>query len=159
MSQHSWQVLSLTPFSHLYRPSLLLSASQSGGPLIQKADGSLDGTFTVMGVVSWGNGCAQDPYPGVYARVSEAYNWIGNEVCLKSAHRPDWCGDFSAAPSMSFKPSMLPRITSMPSVTPSMMPSCPVRNPTVDRIINGQEAPLGCYPFTVSLQVRCVCLN
>ena len=36
----------------------------SGGPLIRASSGLL------VGVTSWGNGCALDGYPGVYARTS-----------------------------------------------------------------------------------------
>lgn len=49
----------------------------SGGPLIV---GSNDEAVQV-GVVSGGHFCATDQLPGVYARVSEAYEWIQREVC------------------------------------------------------------------------------
>ena len=44
----------------------------SGGALFYD-DG---GQMRVAGVTSWGNGCAKDGFPGVYARVSSAYAWI-----------------------------------------------------------------------------------
>ncbi|EAT34029.1 AAEL013712-PA [Aedes aegypti] len=40
----------------------------SGGPLVHDN--------TLVGVVSWGYGCAQAGYPGVYARVASVRDWV-----------------------------------------------------------------------------------
>ena len=55
----------------------------SGGPLLE------DGT--VVGLVSWGDGCARHGRPGVYARVSSAYDWIRRSVCDLSEQPPSYC--------------------------------------------------------------------
>ena len=47
----------------------------SGGPMVQQ---EADGTYTQIGVVSWGIGCADADYPGVYASVGYQYGWIQN---------------------------------------------------------------------------------
>ena len=65
----------------------------SGGPLVIRT--ALGEPDLQVGVVSWGVGCAHDAFPGVYARVSEKYEWIRAEVCNRSADPPAYfdCGE------------------------------------------------------------------
>lgn len=44
----------------------------SGGPLVC----SINGVHTLIGITSWGNGCAKPNYPGVYANVAYLKPWI-----------------------------------------------------------------------------------
>ena len=55
----------------------------SGGPLVIGDK--------LVGVVSWGDGCAQASKPGVNARVSSAYDWIQNQICCISDAPPNGC--------------------------------------------------------------------
>jgi len=60
----------------------------SGGPLYDSENNAL------VGVVSWGYGCAQAAYPGVYSRVSNQFTWIKEVICEPGAHngpRPSFC--------------------------------------------------------------------
>jgi len=49
----------------------------SGGPMITM-EGS--GSYSLIGVVSWGYGCANPLYPGVYARVTRDLPWIKQNI-------------------------------------------------------------------------------
>ncbi|XP_069894586.1 transmembrane protease serine 5 isoform X3 [Dipodomys merriami] len=48
----------------------------SGGPLVCPAGD----TWHLVGVVSWGRGCAEPNHPGVYAKVAEFLDWIHDTV-------------------------------------------------------------------------------
>jgi len=75
----------------------------SGGPLIIKGDeDDMSSVDIQVGVVSWGRGCAQEGYPGVYARVSGAIDWINEQILDGQPPPPNdnansdddcsWCG-------------------------------------------------------------------
>ena len=57
----------------------------SGGPLIHLEDGS----WWLVGVVSWGEGCGREGLPGVYANVGEFRKWV--EDIIKNHGGTQWC--------------------------------------------------------------------
>ena len=50
----------------------------SGGPLICNHGNKA----VLVGVVSWGNGCAEPNHPGVYSRVTHVLDWIRNNMVM-----------------------------------------------------------------------------
>jgi secreted trypsin-like serine protease len=55
----------------------------SGGPLV-------DIDESIVGVVSWGRADCHPGAPGVFAKVSAAWDWINTEVCDNALDIPDW---------------------------------------------------------------------
>lgn len=49
----------------------------SGGPLVCQGDG---GRWVLTGVISWGHGCGNPSFPGVYTRVSRFLRWIDKVI-------------------------------------------------------------------------------
>merc|ERR1712168_1473860 len=68
-----------------YQQSTDSCQGDSGGPLAVQENSK----YTVVGVVSYGNGCAQTGYAGVYARVTAYDSWIREKIS------DGWCGDSS----------------------------------------------------------------
>ncbi|XP_064114231.1 transmembrane protease serine 11D-like isoform X3 [Macrobrachium nipponense] len=56
-----------------YSPGKDACQGDSGGGLVRLAS---DGRWVLVGIVSFGKGCAEDNAPGVYARVSSFNSWI-----------------------------------------------------------------------------------
>jgi len=48
----------------------------SGGPLVC----GVGDTYTIWGITSFGNGCAEPFYPGIYTKVSKFVDWINQEI-------------------------------------------------------------------------------
>lgn len=62
----------------------------SGGPVVCQL--SNDGRYTLVGVVSWGIGCAQPELPGVYTKISMLMPWIMGYISSETRNNPA-CGD------------------------------------------------------------------
>jgi len=60
----------------------------SGGPIFTNME-----PIQQVGIVSWGRGCAQELYPGVYSRISGEYDWIKAQICSIASDRPAYCTD------------------------------------------------------------------
>jgi len=98
-------------------------SGDSGGPHVIKGNDPNGGDDTEVGVVSWGYKCAQEGYPGVYSRVSEAYDWIWEELCYNGSG--DLAPDYFGCPVVvgseveSFIPSAKPTEKTPISARPS----------------------------------------
>ena len=75
-------------YGDLVEPSVMFCAGEtgkdscqgdSGGPIVIRD--VTNNHHTLTGVVSWGVGCGMEGFPGVYARVSSAIDWIRSVTC------------------------------------------------------------------------------
>jgi secreted trypsin-like serine protease len=84
----------------------------SGGPLFTIHSG----TFTVIGIVSSGEGCALKDYPGIYTRVSFFESWITSHIAdiaptatRTATHTPSATLTATRTPTATTTPTPLPR--------------------------------------------------
>jgi trypsin len=96
----------------------------SGGPLYDKVNDVL------VGIVSWGYGCAKEGYPGVYSRIAKQWDWIETTICNNHtpSTAPNFCKRVPTAPPTA-SPTALPT-SELESVSTPTPPSPTPPSPT-----------------------------
>eukprot|EP00532_Pseudo-nitzschia_australis_P008418 CAMPEP_0168177622 /NCGR_PEP_ID=MMETSP0139_2-20121125/8575_1 /TAXON_ID=44445 /ORGANISM="Pseudo-nitzschia australis, Strain 10249 10 AB" /LENGTH=568 /DNA_ID=CAMNT_0008096731 /DNA_START=623 /DNA_END=2329 /DNA_ORIENTATION=- len=127
----------------------------SGGPMIRKGDSI--GEDRLVGVVSWGRGCAESGIPGVYSRVSYFYDWIVDTVCngfpdeapsyMECHSLLGW--NFENIDDNSTEESTLNPTTAIPTENPTTIPTAdPSISPTDNPTNEPTESP---FPSTAPI--------
>ena len=84
----------------------------SGGPLVKPSTNAASG-YEQVGVVSWGIGCADAGYYGVYVDVADQLDWIQTNAQFSSSPTS------TPAPTTTHSPTGPPTISPMPTFAPS----------------------------------------
>jgi len=88
----------------------------SGGPIFTNRE-----PIEQIGIVSWGRGCAQRRYPGVYSRVSGEFDWIKDQICNLATNPPDYLCD-NNSPGNQVPPGPIGSPTRSPTRSPTPAP-------------------------------------
>jgi hypothetical protein len=85
----------LLPDAHCHSYIVITPPGDSGGPLVYDF-----GTDVQLGITSFGAGCADPNYSGVYTRVSTYHDWIQQWICDMSQNPPSSCVSHSPSQSL-----------------------------------------------------------
>lgn len=71
----------------------------SGGPLVVR--NASDTNWLLVGATSWGNGCADPDFPGIWSRVSYFYDWVNDYAGIYNEDN-DWVySDYGCTDSLA----------------------------------------------------------
>uniref|UniRef100_A0AAR2L979 Peptidase S1 domain-containing protein n=1 Tax=Pygocentrus nattereri TaxID=42514 RepID=A0AAR2L979_PYGNA len=120
----------------------------SGGPLVSKQSG----VWVQAGIVSFGIGCAQPNFPGVYTRVSQYQDWINQQI---TSNQPGFVTFTSTGTDgdLSVSCAGLPTVATTTTVSTTASPA--VCGSTTLNTITGSGnslASAGVWPWMASLQ-------
>ncbi|CAG5113546.1 Oidioi.mRNA.OKI2018_I69.chr2.g7642.t1.cds [Oikopleura dioica] len=116
----------------------------SGGPLIC----DFDGRATLVGVISRGNGCALEGYPGIYSSIAHSYSWIQEIVGAEKIE--DFEDEEPQSEFQSLSNIIVPNLQ-----TCSHAENFPEeRFFWTNRIVGGSLAEENQWPYIVRLDVR-----
>ena len=136
-----------------FEPGQDACQGDSGGPLIIPGEDA--STDVLVGVTSWGIGCATKVFPGVFSRISHAYDWISETVCSESEDAPaHLCGTYPPTPEPTASPTSRPT-TDSPTLSPSEGPTespteTPSKNPTLSPTVSSAPSAAPTESPTVS---------
>ncbi|KAM6959267.1 transmembrane protease serine 9-like, partial [Aplochiton taeniatus] len=129
----------------------------SGGPLVIK-QGQV---WLQAGIVSFGRGCALPNYPGVYTRVSQYQTWINTQI---ASNPPGYVSYASTGVNSDLSvtcPGLPAVVTPSPTSAGALSATAPptvgsvcgkaLLNTKQDRIVGGQNATAGSWPWQASL--------
>ncbi|XP_068581892.1 transmembrane protease serine 9-like [Cebidichthys violaceus] len=128
----------------------------SGGPLVSKQAG----VWIQEGVVSFGRGCAEPEFPGVYSRVSQYQTWINGEI---TSNQPGYvtftssgtdsdlsvtCAGLPPPPTTTVPTTTVPTTTVPPTTIPTItVPTTTVPTTTVPTTTTARPVVCGRAPM------------